>query len=139
MHRLTPDSLTCLLLRKLNDSIDDRFIKCIYEHDQYLNRTRNLDIDRYLLFTFITILNLTFITHLNLIRNLCEMLDEAHHANLLNARAADPFAPLLQHPAQKIVVFSWGLHISVHLSFIKPESAKTNPPWPSWLRRCPSL
>ena len=28
MHRLTPDSLTCLLLRKLNDSIDDRFIKC---------------------------------------------------------------------------------------------------------------
>ena len=29
MHRLTPDSLTSLLLRKLNDSIDDRFIKIL--------------------------------------------------------------------------------------------------------------
>ena len=27
LHRLNADSLTCLLLRKLNNSIDDRFIK----------------------------------------------------------------------------------------------------------------
>ena len=82
MHRLTPDSLTCLLLRKLNDSIDDRFLKLlstflqyyniirslaaefsldqtqisrilkgiidyIYEHDQYLIRSRNLDLYGY--------------------------------------------------------------------------------------------
>ena len=81
-HRLNPDALTCLLLRKLNHSIDDRFIKyflnCInhiinirslaaefsleqpqisnilkelrdfvYFQDQYLNRNRNLDDDRY--------------------------------------------------------------------------------------------
>ena len=136
MHRLNPDALTCLLLRKLNDSIDDRFIKCrlnfdhlhqyhiitrslaaefsldqsqisrilkevidyIYEHDQYLIRCRNLDIDRYLLFTF------TIITFLDLLRNLREMMDEAHHATLLNSRAAATFAPLLQHPAQKLVV-----------------------------------
>ena len=81
-------------------------IDYIYEHDQYLIRCRNLDIDRYLLLTIHYEL-VTIITLLNLLRNLREMLDEAHHATLLNARAAETFAPLLQHPAQKIVVFSW--------------------------------
>ena len=40
-------------------------------------------------------------------RHFRQMLEDSHHATVLNARSFASYAPLLQNPADKLVVLSW--------------------------------